>query len=390
MRNLLLAAGLALAPHALAVGAAEAVAPLPVSAEEYGLVIYIAQDKKQDFSFTDACAADTDIQAAIRLLLDNDFAVFVGGDADESMIGEVGQLSPADRKEALQLEGFFVAPAKDVVEGNALVAGTMKLLDELKIKWKPLAGTDEAKAQTQRATALYEDLKAGRVTAPPEVIKTGCLLSGFITADKPNGLFVRAIPSYVAERLKEYRRYRSNEGYQSARWGMTAAEVARAEGLAGAASKAVKIDGHPARVSYHYTDGRLSSVRVRLQVTCLPAPCYERFLKISDVLASKYGTYSDNSTTDETTLERTSSRLYQSVSDESGLVGDGYRREIHTWALADTRIDHMLFSTRKPLDKTKGVIIEEIVYTSTRFEPRAQQLQSAAEEKAQKARQQNL
>lgn len=388
MRTLLLSAGLCLACYA---HAEDAVAPSPVSGEDYGLAITYGLVKKGEPTLSKACMDLPEVKASVHQLLEDDLALYARGAKNGSWMGENPIFTAQDRADALQLQGFVrEADEAELKQSNPLIPQAMGRLKALDERVDGLKGSDGGKTFLEQQAALYEEIKAGRAAVPATVKAEGCLLSAFLTAKAPTGLFISTYKPYLAAKLAEYRSYRSQEGYQAARWGMTPAEVRNAEALPSGDGKTVKIDGQPARVSYLYTDGRLSSVRVKFLAPCLPAVCYERYLKVSEILQSKYGDYADNSQTDEDTLQRTSSSLYQSMNRDSGLVADGYRREIHTWTQADSRIDHTLSSTRKPLDKTKGTVIEEIVYTSIRFAPRARSLERAKAAEAAKARQQNI
>lgn len=356
----------------------------PVSAVDYAMVVTYALLERGDSSLSSECSSIPEVKSLLVTLIEDDLSIHSTG-GDSLISEEILNVSNADRAAASKLYGFVVRGGQEIFDR---IWGDLS--KEMNKEIKNITDTNKKIIYPDRYIKLYEDIKS-KNKSPSETIKfKGCFLSAFETMSSPLGLMQSNYHAYLPIKLAEYRNYRSTEGYQSARWGMTPIEVRKAEALTNNNTKTVSIDGYPSRVSYLYTDDRLSSVRIRLLTPCLPAVCYERFLKISEIIQSKYGDYDDNSETDSDTLERTSSSLYQDISRESGLVSDGYRREMHSWKLADSKIDHILFSTLKPLAKMRGTVIEEIVYTSTRFKPRALYLEKTKSAEAAKTKQKNI
>lgn len=210
------------------------------------------------------------------------------------------------------------------------------------------------------------------------------------------GPLVDRYRGYVQDQYAAYMRYRSQEGYLAARWGMTREEVAKAEGLPLAglkAGKAVRIDGLAAQARYEFTDGRLSAVEVTFAPDCKPALCLDRYRTIQGLLVAKYGEGKDNSWTDDEALSQTASILFEEYGRSRApeiLIQHGYQREEHLWVNGESQVTHRLYSNKKPLHPGSTALIHTISYRSQKFTPRADYLRRQQADQEKQRRLQNL
>jgi hypothetical protein len=99
----------------------------------------------------------------------------------------------------------------------------------------------------------------------------------------------------VAATLARYRSYRSESGFQSARWGMTPAEVSKAFPKAirqpsGDLLAKMAVADYPAKVRFRFIDARLWAVEVTFGVDhTRPDQDVRKTLDLRRLLAKKYG-----------------------------------------------------------------------------------------------------
>lgn len=356
-----------------------------VSADRLARALLITPDT---LKLCDSSKQYTDL---VQSLIQDDLRSAGLGGVSKSAIGDYKTFTAEERKLATYVPGF-VPPKHDNLEEEAIALHEQytKILERIAAD-----GQDEDKRVEMRkdASELLLRLQSGAAVAEPAELLSGCMFATFAWLDKEKGPFIDRYRLYLRELAATYQAYRSTEGYQAARWGMLPEEVARAEGLTDGSlktGKTVRIDDRPAKVSYEFTDGRLSEVKVAFTSPCKSGVCMEQYRSVTALLSEKYGPYQDNSATDVETLERTASRLYGELARPEGLIEDGYHREEHRWQQDDSVIVHQLYSNRKPLLGGSEQLLHEIRYSSKKLLPRANFLRQEKKKQQQKSRLQNL
>lgn len=391
----LLLLSLGLAGPALALGPVMPAAPDPMAAAPEAIdvrglsLMLLFSNTAEDFK---ACLDNPDFVSDLQGSIHEDLKIHgLGGN---TWLGDSTAFSSEEKAAAALLPGFVPAAREGSDKDMASMQGqVVEVLHKAMGDTKDPARLD---ALRQEAAGLRARFSAGKLKAMPEDLRTACVGVTVLASVKDRGPMVDMYRAYLKQVTAEYTAYRSQEGYLAARWGMTPAEVAKAEGLPLAtlrSGKLVRIDGSPAKVTYQFTDGRLSDVVVTFTHGCKPAACLNRYRTVNGLLVEKYGAGEDNSTTDEQALRENASMLFEGMGRERYpwmLIEAGYRREEHRWQTSESLLVHQLYSRKKARQAGATDLVHTMRYTSRKFQPRADYLRRQQEEAEKKKRLQNL
>jgi hypothetical protein len=153
--------------------------------------------------------------------------------------------------------------------------------------------------------------------------------------------------------------YRSNEGYQQARWGMSRDEVQaiypQANERGGEFGFLGEVAGYETATGFGFSDGMLALVSVSLRGGSLTtAERMRAFSDLKSLLTQKYGAPRQDA------LRRTDSDPLGLIQDESTAILTGQAERFAIWELAESRI--ILRAKRG----TGGIFVA-VLYTSTKL-----------------------
>lgn len=171
-----------------------------------------------------------------------------------------------------------------------------------------------------------------------------------------------SIPQLIASNIEMYTSYRSKEGFQEARWGMTQKELISAvKGISKSSNNELVaqkiVGGHKAKVIYSLESDRLAQVNIKFTSDSrFPDDAVRKYIELSEVLSSKYGDAVINDSNPDAGLD--------SALDEAGGVGrsvrGGRRLFAREWGTGESAITMSL----------KGedmVISHSLIYVSKAF-----------------------
>lgn len=387
---------LGLAGPALALDPATPVAPDPASTpvvaiDVRGLSLALLFSNAAADDFT-VCQDNPQFIADLKGAIQDDLNLY--GMGTEAFMSTTTAFSAEEKSAAARLAGF-APPVRDGWEKD-ITRMSGQVIEVLQKALGEAPDPAHQDALRSESADLRQRLNAGQLKATPEDVRTACVGVAVGASRKDRGPMVEMYRTYFKELTAEYTAYRSPEGYLAARWGMTPAEVAKAEGLPAVALKSgklVRIDGSPAKATYQFTDGRLSEVVVTFVPGCKAAACLNRYRTVNHLLVEKYGAGEDYSSTDDQALRENASLLFEGMGRErypSMLIESGYRKEEHGWQTGESLVIHQLFSLNRPLQKGSKELVHTVRYMAKRFLPRADYLRRQQEEAEKKKRLQNL
>lgn len=191
----------------------------------------------------------------------------------------------------------------------------------------------------------------------------GCALKNYVIELKKFSTgATSSIPQLIASNIEMYKSYRSKEGFQEARWGMTQKELISAvKGISKSSNNefvAQKIvGGYKAKVIYSLVSDRLAQVKIKFTADSrFPDDAVRTYIKLSEALSSKYGDAVINDSNPDAGLD--------SALDEAGGVGrsvrGGRRLFAREWGTGESAITMSL--------KGEGMAISHsLIYVSKAF-----------------------